>query len=91
MTRLLRRAGVPGWPRLLHSMRASRQTEVQREPPLRVVCSWLGNSPLIAQQSYLLDTEDDSAKVAGETHAKITGDPLVGGESLGRLARRGRF
>ncbi|MFM9117313.1 MAG: tyrosine-type recombinase/integrase [Planctomycetota bacterium] len=54
MTRLLRRAGVSGWPRLFHSMRASRQTELQRELPLHVVCSWLGNSPQIAQQSYLL-------------------------------------
>ena len=54
MTRLLRRAGVSGWPRLFHSMRASRQTELQREFPLHVVCSWLGNSPRIAQQSYLL-------------------------------------
>ena len=40
-------------------MRASRQTELQREFPLHVVCSWLGNSPRIAQQSYLLVTEDD--------------------------------
>jgi len=39
-------------------MRASRQTELQREFPLHVVCSWLGNSPRIAQQSYLLVTED---------------------------------
>ena len=43
-------------------MRASRQTELQREFPLHVVCSWLGNSPRIAQQSYLLVTEDDFAK-----------------------------
>jgi len=56
MTRLLRRGGVSGWPRLFHSMRASRQTELQREFPLHVVCSWLGNSPRIAQQSYLLVT-----------------------------------
>ncbi|MFN7333074.1 MAG: hypothetical protein ACK5ST_00560 [bacterium] len=35
MTRLLRRAGVSGWPRLFHSMRARRQTELQREFPLR--------------------------------------------------------
>jgi|GEM_PF-1787398 hypothetical protein len=34
MTRLLRRAGVSSWPRLCHSMRASRQTEVQREFPM---------------------------------------------------------
>ena len=65
MTRLLRRAGVSGWPRLFHSMRASRQTELQREFPLHVVCSWLGNSPRIAQQSYLLVTEFDFAKAAG--------------------------
>jgi len=65
MTRLLRRAGVSGWPRLFHSMRASRQTELQREFPLHVVCSWLGNSPRISQQSYLLVTEDDFAKAAG--------------------------
>ena len=56
MTRLLRRASVSGWPRLFHSMRASRQTELQREFPLYVACSWLGNSPRIAQQSYLLVT-----------------------------------
>jgi len=30
-----------------------------------VVCSRLGNSPRIAQQSYLLVTEDDFAKAAG--------------------------
>jgi hypothetical protein len=69
MTRLLRRAGVSGWPRLFHSMRASRQTELQREFPLHVVCSWLGNSPRIAQQSYLLVTEDDFAKAAGANTA----------------------
>jgi hypothetical protein len=62
---MLRRAGVSGWPRLFHSMRASRQTELQREFPLHVVCAWLGNSPRIAQQSYLLVTEDDFARAAG--------------------------
>jgi hypothetical protein len=46
-------------------MRASQQTELQREFPLHVVCFWLGNSPRIAQQSYLLVTEDDFAKAAG--------------------------
>jgi hypothetical protein len=71
MTRLLRRAGVSGWPRLFHSMRASRQTELQREFPLHVVCSWLGNSPRIAQQSYLLVTEDDFARAAGAKRVKV--------------------
>ena len=52
MTRLLRRAGVSGWPRLFHSVtlqegRASRQTELQREFPLHVVCS-------LSPSAYLL-------------------------------------
>jgi len=40
------------------------ETELQREFPLHVVCSWLGNSPRIAQQSYLLVIEDDFARAA---------------------------
>jgi hypothetical protein len=45
-------------------MRASRQTELQREIPLQLVCSWLGNSPRITQQTYLLVTKEDFAKAA---------------------------
>ncbi len=70
ITRLSRRVGVSGWPRLFHTVtlqegRASRQTELQREFPLHVVCSWLVNAPRIVQQSYLLVTEDDFAGAAG--------------------------
>jgi hypothetical protein len=77
MTRLLRRAGVSGWPRLFHSMRAGRQTELQREFPLHVVCSWLGNSPRIAQQSYLLVTEDDFAEAAGVAKVMVRTLPAL--------------
>ena len=73
MTRLLRRAGVSGWPRLFQSIRASRQTDLQNELPLHVVCSWLGNSPQIAQRSYLLVTEDDFAKAAGVAKVMVEG------------------
>ena len=45
-------------------MRASRQIELPREFPMHVVCSQLGNSPRIAQQSYLLVTAGDFAKAA---------------------------
>jgi hypothetical protein len=47
-------------------MHASRQTELQREFPLHVVCSCIGNSPRIAQQSYLRVTEDDFAKAGAK-------------------------
>ena len=46
-------------------MPVRRQMELQRAFPLLVVCSWLGNSPRIAHQSYLLVTEDNFAKAAG--------------------------
>jgi len=54
-------------------MRASRQTELRREFPLHVVCSWLGNSPRIAQQSYLLVTENDFARAAGAKMVMVEG------------------
>jgi hypothetical protein len=49
------------------------KTELQREFPLHVVCSWLGNSPRIAQQSYLLVTEDDFDKAAGVAKVIVEG------------------
>jgi hypothetical protein len=64
---------IPFWPRLFHSTRARRQTELQREFPLHVVCSWLGNSPRIAPQSYLLVTEEDFAKAAGVAKVMVEG------------------
>jgi hypothetical protein len=41
--------------------------------PLHVVCAWLGNSPRIAQQSYLPVTEDDFAKAAGVAKVLVEG------------------
>jgi hypothetical protein len=53
--------------------RAIRQTELQREFPLHVVCSWLGNSSRIAQQGCLLVTEDDFAREAGAKKVLVEG------------------
>lgn len=58
----LRKAGLLPWARLFHSMRASRQTELQRSQPIHVVCSWLGNSPRVAERSYFLTSNSDFEK-----------------------------
>jgi hypothetical protein len=58
----LKKAGVAIWKRLFHSMRASRQTELERQFPRHVVCAWMGNSTRVAEKSYLLVTEDDYAQ-----------------------------
>jgi integrase len=73
--KILRRAGVAPWNRLFHSMRASRQTELEREFPLHVVCSWLGNTEAVARKSYLLVTDEDFAK-AIEPKRGTNGAPL---------------
>jgi integrase len=68
--KILRKAGVSPWARIFHSMRASRQTELERQFPLHVVCAWLGNSPKVAQRSYLLVTENDFEKASSESTPK---------------------
>ena len=62
----VKETNIQPWARLFHSMRASRQTELERQFPIHVVCSWLGNSPRIAQRSYLLVTQDDWSKALGK-------------------------
>jgi hypothetical protein len=39
-------------------MRASRQTELQREFPIHVVCRWLGNSPQIITADRAVELSD---------------------------------
>ena len=68
--RILRRAGVPAWPRLFHNLRSSRQTELARDFPLRAVCDWIGNSPAIAHGHYLQTTDDDFQRAIGGPVAK---------------------
>jgi len=76
--KLIAKAGLEPWPRLFHSMRASRQTELEEEFPSHVVCGWIGNSVAIAKQSYLLTTEEHFAKAAGKQTSKAVG---IGSES----------
>lgn len=64
LERLLKKAEIQPWPRLFHSLRASRETELVSQFPIHVVSHWLGNTPAIAMRHYLLVTEADFAKAA---------------------------
>ena len=68
--KILQRAGVAPWKRLFHSMRASRQTELERDYPLHVVCAWLGNTEAVAKKSYLLVTDADFQKAIQKPEPK---------------------
>jgi hypothetical protein len=61
LQRIIRKAGVPTGERLFHNLRASRQTELATTFPLHVVCNWLGNSALVAQEHYLQVTDEHFA------------------------------
>lgn len=62
LLRIIKKAGVKPWPRLFQNLRASRQTELTKSFPLHVVCSWIGNSEVIALNHYLSVTDDHFTK-----------------------------
>ncbi|WP_145383180.1 N-terminal phage integrase SAM-like domain-containing protein [Botrimarina mediterranea] len=65
----IKRAGLKTWPRLWHNLRATRQTELEQHHPTHVVCAWMGNSQQVANRHYLMVTDGDFEKAAGETRA----------------------
>jgi len=62
--RIIKRAGVPSWPKLFQNLRASRETELAHEYPLHIVTAWLGNTPKIALDHYLQVTPADYTRAA---------------------------
>jgi integrase len=67
--RIMDRAGVRPWPRTFQNLRSSRQTELSESHPAHVVCSWLGNSQVVAQTHYLQLRDSDFARAAAEPTA----------------------
>ncbi|GIW82603.1 MAG: hypothetical protein KatS3mg105_4410 [Gemmatales bacterium] len=65
--RIIYRAGVDAWPKLFHNLRASCETDLASRFPIHVVCSWIGNSTLIAQKHYLQVTEADFQSATQKT------------------------
>lgn len=60
LIRLIERAGLKQWPKLFHNMRASRESELLADYPLVTVCKWLGHSPSVAANHYLMDPRQDA-------------------------------
>ena len=63
--KIIKRAGLTPWPKLLHNLRASRQTELAQEFPAHVVCEWIGNSEAVAKEHYLRVQESDFERAIG--------------------------
>ncbi len=75
LERIIAMTGIDPWPKLFHNLRASRETELAAEHPIHVVCSWIGNSPVVAAKHYLQVTDDDfSRATANASAAKSAAD-----------------
>jgi len=89
--RIIRRAGLKPWPKLFHNLRASRETELAAEYPIHVVCSWIGNTAMIAVKHYLQVTDDyfeRAAKSAANSDAPNVQNPVQQPAARSRTDRR---
>lgn len=74
LEKIIAKAGLVAWPKLMQNLRATRETELLANYPTKDVTSWLGNSPAVAQKHYAMVTQaafdratTEGAKVAGVT------------------------
>ena len=54
LTKMIERAHCAPWPRLFQNLRASCETDWVQNYPLHVCAKWLGHSPAIAAQHYVM-------------------------------------
>ena len=71
--KILARASVAQWPKLFVNLRASRETELMRSEPAHVVHAWLGNSREVAEDHYLMVTDEDFERASKGTAGVLMG------------------
>lgn len=72
LEKIITKAGLVAWPKLMQNMRATRETELLACYPSKDVTSWLGNSPAVAAKHYAM-TMQTSFDRATEEGAKLPG------------------
>lgn len=75
LLRMLKRAGIKPWPKLWHNLRSSAQTDLADKFPIHVVCDWLGNTRIIAQNHYLQTTDEHFEKANQKAAQKAAHQP----------------
>ena len=75
LTSAIKRAGLTKWPRLWHSLRATRQTELSAKFPAHVCSAWLGNSLAIAEKHYMMVTPDHFAEATRNATQPVSDTP----------------
>lgn len=54
LQKIVTKAGLVPWPKLMQNLRATRETELLAHFPTKDVTSWLGNSPQVANRHYAM-------------------------------------
>ncbi len=65
LERIIAKAGHEPWPRLFRNLRASCETDWVERYPAHAVAKWLGHSPKVAAEHYLMSREHHFEDVVG--------------------------
>lgn len=65
LLKILKKAGILPWPKVFHNLRASRETELLDDFPIKDVCAWIGNSQAVAMKHYAMRREDSFYRANG--------------------------
>ena len=72
LEKIINKAGLAVWPKLMQNLRATRETELLAHYPTKDVTSWLGNSPAVAHKHYAMVTQASFDRATADG-AKLTG------------------
>ena len=69
MARIIKRAGLDVWPKLLQNLRSTRETELFKMTGgnVKAVCQWIGNTPAVAMTHYAQVTDADMKEAAKQS------------------------
>ena len=56
--KIVKRAGLNEWPKLMQNLRATRETELLARYPIKDVTSWIGNSAPVAMKHYAMTMQE---------------------------------
>lgn len=82
LLRIMKRAGVQPWQKLFQNMRSSRETElIYLGHKIHEVCSWIGNSPQVANDHYLQVLESAAKAELDRDAAERAKKAMHGGDA----------
>jgi len=73
LERIITKAGHECWPRLFQNLRASCETDWVERYPAHAVAKWLGHSPKVAAEHYLMSREHHFEDVVGGGNLQRSG------------------